>query len=86
MGLNIKNERVHDLARRASQVTGLNQTRAIEHALTKLLAETGPAALNVEQSRRLSAIGAISARWQAPASDALRDVDDLYDEQTGLPR
>jgi len=37
MGLNIKNERVHDLARRAARVTGLSQTSVIEEALVDLL-------------------------------------------------
>lgn len=41
MGLNIKNERVHELARRAAAATGMSQTRAIEEALTKLLESLG---------------------------------------------
>jgi antitoxin VapB len=39
MGLNIKNERVHRLAREAARVTGRTQTGAIEEALVKLLRE-----------------------------------------------
>ena len=39
MGLNIKNERVHELARQAAAATGKTQTDAIEEALTRLLAD-----------------------------------------------
>ena len=41
MGLNIKNERVHALAREAARVTGKNQTSAIEEALELLLRAYG---------------------------------------------
>ncbi|MGH3425128.1 MAG: type II toxin-antitoxin system VapB family antitoxin, partial [Nocardioidaceae bacterium] len=37
MSLNIKNERVHDLAREAAQRTGRTQTSVIEEALAQLL-------------------------------------------------
>ncbi len=39
MGLNIKNEHVHALAREAARRTGRSQTSAIEAALTRLLAD-----------------------------------------------
>ena len=39
MSLNIKNERVHELAREAARRTGKSQTRVIEEALEKLLAD-----------------------------------------------
>ena len=39
MSLNIKNPRVHQLAREAAQRTGLTQTGAIELALERLLTE-----------------------------------------------
>ncbi|MBX7069681.1 MAG: type II toxin-antitoxin system VapB family antitoxin, partial [Microthrixaceae bacterium] len=41
MGLNIKNEYVHELARRAATATGKTQTGAIEEALERLLAAYG---------------------------------------------
>ena len=37
MGLNIKNERVCALARRAAELTGKTQTSAIEEALQRLI-------------------------------------------------
>lgn len=53
MGLNIKNERVHELARRAAKCTGRTQTGAIELALERLLAEYEDAA--AFKSERISA-------------------------------
>lgn len=41
MALNIKNERVHTLARQAADRTGLSQTSVIEQALERLLADLG---------------------------------------------
>jgi antitoxin VapB len=39
MGLNIKNERVHALAREAARRTGKSQTSVLEEALVSLLAD-----------------------------------------------
>lgn len=77
MSLNIKNPRVHDLARQASQRTGLTQTSVIELALERLLsslpaADTELDALIHEVQTRIAAQGPLTC-------------DDLYDE-SGLPR
>ena len=78
MGLNIKNERVHELAREAARRTGRNQTSAIELALERLL----------EDLRR---DGADAARMdlihsmQRAAAGADLDTEALYDAD-GLPR
>ncbi len=88
MGLNIKNQRVHDLARRAAEVTGKTQTGAIEEALERLLHayEVDPA--EEERERRMERIRAIVEAIRAEPADENREiktVEDLYDEY-GLPR
>lgn len=86
MGLNIKNERVHRLAREAARVTGRTQTGAIEEALVKLLREY---AVDPEESRTAPVVDrvlAIAAEWQADPGRGARRAEDLYDEATGLPR
>ena len=88
MGLNIKNEHVHALAREAARLTGKSQTGAIEEALVNLLASRGADPVQTEQDRRIDLIRRISLRWEAkPEGDdkAIRDIEDLYDAQTGLP-
>ncbi|WP_256839195.1 type II toxin-antitoxin system VapB family antitoxin [Ornithinimicrobium faecis] len=88
MGLNIKNQHVHDLAREAARVTGKSQTAAIEEALERLLQERGidPHGRAVEHT--VDQVRAISAEYtQDPGQGerAIRRVEDLYDDQ-GLPR
>lgn len=89
MGLNIKNERVHDLAREAARVTGTTQTSAIEEALRLLLQQHGEDPDNSAREarvRRLLAMGERYRREENPAAAAVVRVEDLYDEATGLPR
>ncbi|MDO5699065.1 MAG: type II toxin-antitoxin system VapB family antitoxin [Dermatophilus congolensis] len=90
MGLNIKNERVHDLARRASQVTGKTQTGAIEEALLKLLNEYGIRVEDDDRKQRvdtvLGLLAEIDLELERTAPGEIRGVEDLYDDATGLPR
>lgn len=88
MSLNIKDERVHALARRAAQVTGKSQTRAVEEALELLLSERELHPAVAEQQARLDTLRRISLAWQpsrARSEGAVADVEDLYDPATGLP-
>jgi len=88
MSLNIKNPRVHRLAREAAGLTGKTQTGAIQEALEQLIVSYGadPDATEINaQQDRLDHI--IDWFWSAPAdSEApLQSVEDLYDDATGLP-
>lgn len=89
MGLNIKNQRVHDLARQAAAVTGKSQTAAIEEALTRLLADHD---IDPEQQRTAAKVDRVHGIVRAyldngPSADREIDrVEDLFDERTGLPR
>lgn len=87
MGLNIKNERVHDLAREAARVTGKTQTGAIEEALERLLTAYGADPGEADRRRRLDVIHRIAVAWEpAPdGGDHVVEVEDLYDATTGLP-
>ena len=81
MGLNIKNGRVCELARLASERTGLSQTAVIGEALTAYLA-----ALPDERVERLARIRDLLAEFDAittPADiEAMRETAaHLYDDQ-----
>lgn len=78
MGLNIKNDRVHDLAREAARRTGRNQTSAIELALERLLADLR------RESTDAARVDLIHSMQRAAANADL-DTGFLYDED-GLPR
>lgn len=88
MGLNIKNERVHALARQAARLTGKSQTGAIEEALERLLRDYGADPEAARVSRTLDVVRAIAAEYNADPGRGdlvLRHVEDLYDEHTGMP-
>lgn len=89
MSLNIKNERVHALAREAARITGKTQTSVIEEALERLLAEIGTNPVEADRQRRIDMANSISLRWQerprVPGEDRILTDDDLYDPETGLP-
>ncbi|WP_269305685.1 type II toxin-antitoxin system VapB family antitoxin [Aeromicrobium sp. HA] len=78
MALNIKNERVHALAREVAQRTGRTQTSAIEFALERLLANLGDSSAAIARRQRIEHV-------QDLAVNADLDAEDLYDE-AGLPR
>lgn len=89
MGLNIKNERVHDLARQASAVTGKTQTGAIEEALELLLRSYDADPDRVRTRRTIDAVHVLVADYAADpgvAHPEIVSVDDLFDSRSGLPR
>ncbi|HWV47936.1 MAG TPA: type II toxin-antitoxin system VapB family antitoxin [Microbacterium sp.] len=89
MALNIKNERVHELAREAARVSGGTQTSAIQEALVLYLREhdVDPAARDHERRlRRMLAMGERFRREERVPASGVMTVADLYDERTGLPR
>ena len=90
MGLNIKNQRVHDLARQAAELRGTNQTSVIEEALVLLLAQEGVDPVDTAVQTRVERARDIAARYRAdPAvshgEGGPSSIEDLYDSH-GLPR
>ena len=82
MGLNIKNEHVHDLVRQAAERTGLSQTSVVEEAISQLLRR-----LDAEQDERRRRVDEILDDIRGLLTDedrAALDTDFLYDEN-GLP-
>jgi antitoxin VapB len=81
VSLNIKNERVHALAREVATRTGHSQTSAVEIALERYLAD-------LTREARYDDADAIVAdmqrRWRESQAPPF-DTEDLYDPGTGLP-
>lgn len=85
MSLNIKNERVHDLVREASRLTGKSQTSVVEDALRAYLERIEREQSRAEKDKRLyDALARIDARVAARPEDYDFSSDFLYDEN-GLP-
>ena len=81
MSLNIKNERVHDLVRTASRVTGLSQTAVVEQAVEQFLREATRESRDARLGALLRDVHEELVRTGGPL-----DVESLYDPETGLPR
>ncbi|WEV77310.1 type II toxin-antitoxin system VapB family antitoxin [Janibacter cremeus] len=86
MGLNIKNERVHALARQVAQRTGATQTSAIEEALERRLHDLDAHDREAARRRRLMRLmDEIDATTTDEQRAATRQVqDEMYDDN-GLP-
>lgn len=92
MSLNIKNPRVHALAREAAEKTGKTQTSVIEEALEKYLADFERAeadrkdAEEAERAERWKRVEETLAEMRRiiKESGVPLSTDDLYDEY-GLP-
>ena len=84
--MNIKSERVHDLAREVASLTGKSQTSVVEEALRRYLEELQSDARREAKRRR--ADETLAEMRAIIASDPDRfdlSTDFLYDPETGLP-
>lgn len=89
MAMNIKKERVHELAREAARRTGTTQTSALEAALEQYLADLGERDAQSGTEARLARAREIVDQMRATMTDADRasmrtDLAEMYDED-GLP-
>jgi antitoxin VapB len=82
MGLNIKTEEAHRLAKKIADKTGESITTAVTTALRERLQR-------IEKDDRFDEAWAIAqrmaARLNGPGPKMMK-VEDLYDEETGLPK
>jgi antitoxin VapB len=83
VSLNIKNERTHALVRELATLRGVNQTDAVTEAVERRIAELRREA-GVE--RKAERILELAREFRQYAGDVDLSTDDLYDEETGLPR
>lgn len=84
MAINIKRERVHELARQASALTGTSQTDVIESALERYLADLLRKRRPSRRERVDALLTLVDAEMTAQTRTALT-TDNLYDD-AGLPR
>lgn len=89
MAMNIKNERVHALAREAARRSGGTQTSALEAALEQYLQTLGDEGSASEAEDKLARAKRIVVEMRDSLTDEDRDamradLDEMYDEQ-GLP-
>jgi antitoxin VapB len=80
VSLNIKNERTHALVRELATLRGVNQTDAVTEAVEHRIAELR------QVERKKETILRLAREFRQYAGDVDLSTDDLYDEETGLPR
>lgn len=81
MSLNIKNETVHELVRKAARLTGKSQTSVVEEALRRFLDDLDR---ETRQARADELIAEIHAELAPLKGKIDLSTDFLYDEN-GLP-
>lgn len=87
MSLNIKNARVHDLAREAARLSGKSQTAVIQEALEKYVAELAGVDDRASRQHQLDLLFAEIDAIEVTDEDRAATrafMESLYDEN-GLP-
>jgi antitoxin VapB len=82
MGLNIKNPEAHKLAQELAEMTGESMSTAVTEAIRERLARIRRRGM----AERLMEIGRRAAEHLNAPGRQMMEVEDLYDEETGLPR
>jgi antitoxin VapB len=82
MGLNIKNSETERLIQELADATGQTLTGAVRDAVREKLDRVRRKGL----AGRLMAIGKECAEIIANTPGKMMDIEDLYDEETGLPK
>jgi antitoxin VapB len=83
MGLNIKDETVHRLAREVADLTGDSMTGAIRRSLEEKLDQLKNARQQ-DKEERLRKLREITGKFPPPQPGVTSDHSDLYDDD-GLP-
>jgi antitoxin VapB len=82
MSLNIKNPEAHRLAQELSELTGESMATAVTEAVRERLTRLQRKGM----AERLMAIAGDCAPRLATGPGKMMEIDDLYDEKTGLPK
>jgi antitoxin VapB len=82
MGMNIKNDEAQKLAQRLVALTGESLTAAVTEALRERVERLERKGM----ADRLMAIGHDYAKRAALLPGKPMEIEDLYDEETGLPK
>jgi antitoxin VapB len=81
--LNIKTDEAHRLAKKIAEKTGESLTVAVTTALQERLAK-------IEKQDRIDNLTAIARRiaerLNAPGGPKMMEIEELYDDETGLPK
>ncbi|HZP03794.1 MAG TPA: type II toxin-antitoxin system VapB family antitoxin [Terracidiphilus sp.] len=86
MALNIKDEETHRLASRLAKLTGESLTTAVKVSVKERLDRQEKAAKRESRMEWLTRISAETAAIMNDGRTSKELMDELYDEETGLPK
>ncbi len=86
MALNIKDEETHRLTRKLAQLTGESLTLAVKVAVKERLERQEKASRKESRMEWLDRITAQTAAIMNDGRTSKELMDELYDDETGLPK
>ena len=86
MALNIKDEETHQLASKLAKLTGESLTTAVKMSVKERLDREEKAAKRESRMEWLNRISSETAAIMNDGRTSKELVDELYDEETGLPK
>jgi antitoxin VapB len=86
MALNIKDEETHQLASKLAKLTGESLTTAVKVSVKERLDRQEKAAKRESRMEWLTRISAETAAIMNDGRTSKELMDELYDEETGLPK
>ena len=86
VSLNIKDEETHQLTRKLAQLTGESLTLAVKVAVKERLERQQNAARKESRMEWLNRITAETAAIMNDGRTSKQLMDELYDDETGLPK
>ncbi len=86
MALNIKDEETHQLVSKLAKLTGESMTAAVKVSVKERLDREERAAKGETRMEWLSRISAETAAMMNDGRTSKELMDELYDDETGLPK
>jgi antitoxin VapB len=86
MGLNIKDDETHQLARELANLTGESMTQAVKISVRERLERRERAASRESRMEWLDRITKETAAIMNDGRSSKEIMDELYDDETGLPK
>ncbi|HVZ70283.1 MAG TPA: type II toxin-antitoxin system VapB family antitoxin [Rhizomicrobium sp.] len=86
MGLNIKTEEAHRLAKELSELTGESMAKAVTDTIRQRVEELRRERTQKARAEEIMRIARECSKLLNETPGEMMKIEDLYDEKTGLPK
>lgn len=86
MGLNIKTEEAHRLAKELSELTGESMAKAVTDTIRQRVEELRRERTKKARAEEIMRIARECSKLLNETPGEMMKIEDLYDEKTGLPK